>query len=108
MSAWYSSCLTYMAERAQSSTIINFRLNSSSPFDQKFVAAESHFCKCYLSVQLMLRRKYMAQCHDFPSTSYIICIYYSVVSAHDTIEHKCLHMYLSSINLINLDSLFTS
>ena len=33
----------FMAERAQSITIINFRLNPSSPFNQKFVAAESHF-----------------------------------------------------------------
>ena len=47
----------------------------------------------------------MAQCHDFHSTLYTICIYYSVVSAHDTIEHDRLKLWLCSNNLINLDLL---
>ena len=60
MSPWYSSCMSclWQSVHSDSITIINFRLNPSSTFDQKFGAVESHFCKCYPSVQLMLRRKY--------------------------------------------------
>ena len=63
----------FMEKRAEFITIINVRLNPSSPFDQKFVAAESFFVNVILSVQLMLRVT-LAQMHYFRLTLYKICI----------------------------------